>query len=351
MYCEMIEMEDWVDKMPYIEFALNTIWNPQKRETPIYLFYGWDPLMPLEAVIGRNSDKFDSEGSKSTRGWRRKIQRDVQVAQRLVQDATEARWKNQIERYEKKVRGKPFKVGDRVWLYVNRAPEGILKKLAHKWHGPFRIEETRDGGRYYRLQLLPDYSLMHSYVHFDRLKRCYDAYKQPEGSLEDRSLEEFDFDKELLLDDSWQVEENEEGDVFEVEYLIDRKEGPRLRSGRKTRFYLVKWKGYSHEHDTWKLEENLNCGALIYDVDRSIERRARADVLANQEDEAAEVHWGICDTPEWYEEMVMDSVYVCMTYAGRVHSIIPIQADEDTDAREGDVYWKWQTIDRSQKRW
>ena len=44
----------------------------------------------------------------------------------------------------------------------------------------------------------------------------------------------------------------------------------------------------------------------------------------------------LCDAPEWHGETDMDSVYVCMTYAGRVHSVVPIQVDEDTDACEGD---------------
>ncbi|OWY92274.1 hypothetical protein PHMEG_00038792 [Phytophthora megakarya] len=34
-----------------------------------------------------------------------------------------------------------FEVGDRVWLYMERVKPGLTKKLAHRWHGPFRIKE------------------------------------------------------------------------------------------------------------------------------------------------------------------------------------------------------------------
>ncbi|OWZ21960.1 LOW QUALITY PROTEIN: hypothetical protein PHMEG_0003415 [Phytophthora megakarya] len=29
--------------------------------------------------------------------------------------------------------------GTQVWLYLDRAKEGYARKLAHMWHGPFRV--------------------------------------------------------------------------------------------------------------------------------------------------------------------------------------------------------------------
>ena len=31
--------------------------------------------------------------------------------------------------------------GTQVWLYLDRVKEGYAKKLAHLWHGPFRVLE------------------------------------------------------------------------------------------------------------------------------------------------------------------------------------------------------------------
>ncbi|KAE8881242.1 hypothetical protein PF010_g20792 [Phytophthora fragariae] len=34
-----------------------------------------------------------------------------------------------------------FKEGDQVWLFMERVKPGLTKKLAHRWHGPFRIKK------------------------------------------------------------------------------------------------------------------------------------------------------------------------------------------------------------------
>ncbi|KAE9004269.1 hypothetical protein PR003_g15876 [Phytophthora rubi] len=34
-----------------------------------------------------------------------------------------------------------FAPGSRVWLYMERVKPALTKKLAHRWHGPFRIKK------------------------------------------------------------------------------------------------------------------------------------------------------------------------------------------------------------------
>ncbi|KAE8988580.1 hypothetical protein PR002_g21724 [Phytophthora rubi] len=40
-----------------------------------------------------------------------------------------------------------FRPGDRAWLYMERVKPGLTKKLAHRWHGPFRIKRKVDDMR------------------------------------------------------------------------------------------------------------------------------------------------------------------------------------------------------------
>lgn len=46
-------------------------------------------------------------------------------------------------------------------------------------------------------------------------------------------------------------------DEYEVEKLI----GHKMKNG--VRFYLVRWKGYTDEDDTWERESNLNCPEIL----------------------------------------------------------------------------------------
>ncbi|KAE9332916.1 hypothetical protein PF008_g14719 [Phytophthora fragariae] len=63
-----------------------------------------------------------------------------------------------------------FAPGNRVWLYMERVKPGLTKKLAHRWHGPFRIKKKLEGFAY-ELEL-PNGSGYRFYpvVHVSRLK-------------------------------------------------------------------------------------------------------------------------------------------------------------------------------------
>jgi hypothetical protein len=34
-----------------------------------------------------------------------------------------------------------FDEGDQAWLFIKKVKPGLKKKLAHRWHGPFRIKQ------------------------------------------------------------------------------------------------------------------------------------------------------------------------------------------------------------------
>lgn len=53
-------------------------------------------------------------------------------------------------------------------------------------------------------------------------------------------------------------------DVYEVEKLI----GHKTKKG--ARFYLVRWKGYNEQDDTWEKESNLDCPAILNAYNASI---------------------------------------------------------------------------------
>ncbi len=70
----------------------------------------------------------------------------------------------------------------------------------------------------------------------------------------------------------------------EVEDVLQHKE---LKRGKRTVFqYLIKWKGYGHEHNTWEPEANLkNCPELLTDYWASV--RSKDDAKQHKKKDKA----------------------------------------------------------------
>ncbi|POM70935.1 Hypothetical protein PHPALM_12568 [Phytophthora palmivora] len=137
-----------------------------------------------------------------------------------------------------------FKEGDQVWLFMERVKQGLTKKLAHRWHGPFRVKRKVEEFAY-ELEL-PGKSGYRFYpvIHVPRLKKVVDAEKIPTTRLT-AELEEgqrLDFDEELLPEDSWEPDEG--ASQYEVEAILDDGLPLSTSTARNERRFKVKGAGY-----------------------------------------------------------------------------------------------------------
>ncbi|KAG3184384.1 hypothetical protein PC128_g13762 [Phytophthora cactorum] len=151
-----------------------------------------------------------------------------------------------------------FEVGSRAWLYLGRVKPGLVKKLAHLWHGPFRIKAKVEEFAY-ELDL-PDRRGYRFYpvVHVSRPKPVTDFEDRPTVRLapEVEEKHRIDFDEELLPEDSG--EQVPATDEFEVAAILDDRVRVSAGTERPVRELKIKWVGY--DEPSWEPVSNLSCG-------------------------------------------------------------------------------------------
>ncbi|OWZ05880.1 LOW QUALITY PROTEIN: reverse transcriptase [Phytophthora megakarya] len=215
-YIEQADQSDWDDRAERRMFALNTLFDATRLDTPFYLIHGWDLQSTLKAMLGPTPS---SVPKRTAYEWRRNVQRDYSYAKACAEDLQNKarrhrsdlqtqKWKELCERLKS-----GFQKWDAVWLYIPKVQTGLSKKLTHLWHGPFRIDKVLDD---FRVKLKVDSTgyRVNPWVHISRLK--------PRALFSKRSTvsvdvdEEDGFDAALLPEDSW------EADVQKDEYEVEK---------------------------------------------------------------------------------------------------------------------------------
>ncbi|GMF37366.1 unnamed protein product [Phytophthora lilii] len=282
VYAEDPLQQDWDDIAEKLVFAINNSRDATRKETPFYLVHGWDARTTLRAMssslkrgLGRQTDAL---------AWRREMNRQQEIALKMAKEyqvgdkARRAKKHNEtLSRREQSVVPRPtdvetseagaeggeraedarpepqrslFKERDRVWLYMERVKPGFVKKLAHLWHGPFRVKKRVEAFAY-ELEL-PDRSGYKFYpvVHMSRLKAVNEFEDRPRTQLAPGVTEEarLDFDEELMPEDSW--EPDRLAGEYEVERILDDRTPLSTGTGRSVREFKVKWVVY--DEPTWE---------------------------------------------------------------------------------------------------
>ncbi|KAG2781742.1 hypothetical protein PC129_g19049 [Phytophthora cactorum] len=156
---------------------------------------------------------------------------------------------------------------------MERVKPGLAKKLAHRWHGPFRIKRKVE--EFAHELELPDRSGYRFYpvVHMSRLKAVNEFPSRPRTRLTQDVTEEsrLDFDEELLPEDSW--EPDRLAGEFEVETILDDRI-PLLND-------RYEWVRY--DEPTWEPASNLSCGGLLYDYLRAKKSDRRLQMVRRRE--------------------------------------------------------------------
>src|SRR5262249_29309469 len=218
---------DWCSWLPTAEFHYNDKVHSASKQSPFFLNYGFhpwkgnmstEPSIPAAADFLKELDKVRTEAKA----------------------ALEANNNSMRSRGEHKSPKAIFSPGTRVWVEAtNIRSNRPSAKLDNKRYGPFElIEQVED--RYYGLKILKSWIINNL---------------SPSPLLPRSQPPKFNSQRHRAPPPPDIINEEEEYEVEEIR-------GHRKR-GRGTQF-LVHWKGYSNEEDSWLPRSALgNAGELL----------------------------------------------------------------------------------------
>ncbi|KAF8747906.1 hypothetical protein RHS01_11205 [Rhizoctonia solani] len=212
---QRLDHSDWASWLPLAEYAYNNAKHLRTGKTPFELVYGRNPVMNPSNVPA-NVPEANHVANTLAREWR-----EAESALRMTKEKM-AGTKGVIPEYS---------IGEKVWLDAKNVEiRSNSNKLDPRRLGPFKISE-KISSHAYRLEL-PETMKIHNVFYVGLLSKVHESPSQP---LPERPPPET-------------IEGEEE---YEVEQIIDSKQ----QKGKW--FYLIKWKGYGPEDNSWEPEELL----------------------------------------------------------------------------------------------
>jgi hypothetical protein len=232
-------MTNWAELLPCCEFALNSHVHKSTTYSPFFLNYGRNPTRPIDLAfegafeedtleVQQDDTSHMTPGQRGATKRIHKIHMALQRVQRLLASANEAMARREAAHF--RTVHEKFTEGSMVWLNSrNFTWKSGARKLCPKWLGPFTIVQKL-GPVTFKLDLPSDWR-MHPVFHVSLLKPFEKGpdYKAP------RPVRVIDGEPE-----------------WEVEAIVKH----RYTSHGATEF-LVHWKGFGREWQTWLPEQNL----------------------------------------------------------------------------------------------
>jgi hypothetical protein len=211
---------DWVDLLPFAEFAYNNAENSSTKMSPFFANYGFHPRF--------DTIPHEEEQVPSAESFLDRLKTIHDQLRLNLSDARDA-YKNTAD--ARRLPTPDIKVGDHVWLNAkNIKLKTRSKKLSPRNLGPFKvISQVSDVN--FKLELPSTMSKIHPVFHVSLLEP---AHVDSSRTLPRPPPE--------LVDDEFE---------YEVETILDSK-----RVGRGVK-YLVHWKGYGVEDRTWEPIKHL----------------------------------------------------------------------------------------------
>lgn len=224
------QQSDWHKYLDLVEFAYNSSRHTSTRTSPFMLAYGVQPR-------GLTLDTPGHQAMPAITSATAKIKHMHELLHSAKENMELVQARSSV--YHDKGRAElSLAVGDKVMIHRSLYKPSYMatsstNSLDNNWVGPYKVAASV-GPNAYRLDL-PQDAKIHPVVSVAKLRKYNESSMYP------------------------RLDSNQPGALSvdgNMEYEVDKIVGHRkLRNGDME--YLVRWKGYTRENDTWETQKNL----------------------------------------------------------------------------------------------
>ena len=241
--------DDWDEFLPMFELGINNAVQSSTSKPPHELLYGFKPRLPIDVALAPFRSNNPAALSQAQR-----MEKAYAQARESLLSAQDKQKRNA----DRRRRAGSFEVGDAVMLSRDGIElNGADSKLSSLFMGPFRITAVINANSY-TLELPPQLKALHPTFNIEKLKRYIDGRQK----FPDRPVLHARPPPEAERDSNGQL-------VYEVERVLASKGA---NGGRE---FLVSWRGYPQENNTWEPKSSLeNAPEALADFRRSQKNQA-----------------------------------------------------------------------------
>ena len=166
---------DWDTFIPGFLFAYNTSLHPSIKETPFFMNFGRDAVLPCDASL----KKTWSEVSPQT--YKEELLENLRTAHQQAIYFIQKAAIQMKERYDRKAEDTKFHEGDLVFVRnppTKQEEKSLNRRFQHHNHGPFRLGERTSAVNFHLMT--KENEPLNKQVHVDRLKKYIDMMDGPE---------------------------------------------------------------------------------------------------------------------------------------------------------------------------
>jgi hypothetical protein len=252
-----LAQNDLFDWLPMAEFAANNAVNSSTQISPFFANKGFHPRMSFgpPRPIAQSSPNRLRDSNAAGNDFVTKM---ADILQILRTNLTAAKAKQEASANANRSPHPAYRVGDEIYLDTrNISTSRPIKKLDHKFIGPFKVKEVL-GSHSYKIDLPFEYELMHDVFHPSLLRPAFTT-----GLLGQKHPPP----PPITIDEDGEK-------LWAIEAILDSK---RTTKGPNKGFhYLVLWRGYDPEDQSWEpLKHVVNARASILEFERRFPRKLK----------------------------------------------------------------------------